>query len=95
VDSERGFFLLALWFQACASLKGLLSFCFRGGTEKKEGGGLGAENWGRLVSAPGCLAVGDLLRDFPHPALRQVWLVVLALAFHRDSLLKRHRLPIR
>lgn len=50
---------------------------------------------GPLVSAPGCLAVGDLLREFPRPALRQVRLVVLALAFHRDSLLERRRLPSR
>lgn len=61
----------------------------------KEGGGLGAENWGLWVSAPRCLAVGDLLREFPHPALREVRLVVLALAFHRDSLLERRRLPTR
>jgi hypothetical protein len=43
------------------------------------------DGWGAVAFTDDCL---DL-------ALRQAWLVVFPLAFLRDSLLKRHRLPNR
>jgi hypothetical protein len=66
------------------------------GTEKIEGRwGPGGGKLGPLVPAPGLLPISDLTHESFRLALRQVWLVVLLLAFHRNLLLERHRLSRR
>jgi len=66
-------------------------------TEMREGRrGPGGGKLGPLVSAPGWPRMagdGEALTNDFRLALRQVRLVVLPFALHRDSLLKRRRLP--
>ena len=59
----------------------------------KEGGGLGAGNWGLWFPPPDAGGREGLKHERLDLALRQARLVVLPLAFHRDALLKRHGLP--